>query len=91
MLQALQNPSVKKIIGDAIGGCDKQTATVLDLSAVHLYTCEEGKHRFHHSRIAGILALLIDRREGKVYIVMILQVLLPKNLSSSSLDSQILY
>lgn len=66
MLQSLQDPKVKKIISDVIGGCDKQTATVLDLSVVHLYTGEEGKHRFHHTRVAGILALLIDRREGKV-------------------------
>lgn len=62
----LQNPKVKKLIDDVVGGCSKQTATVLDLSIVHVYTCEEGKHRFHSCRIVGILVFLIDRREGKV-------------------------
>jgi len=41
------------------------------MSFVHLYTCEEGKHKFHHCRVEGILVFLIDRREGKVLNILI--------------------
>lgn len=37
------------------------------MSIVHLYTCEEGKHKFHQCKVEGILVFLIDRREGKVF------------------------
>lgn len=66
MTEILKNPKVRQIIQDVVGGCENQTATVMELTFVQIYTADEGKHKFHGSNIAGILAFLIDRREGKV-------------------------
>jgi hypothetical protein len=73
-LDKTKNPKIVKLIEDIVGGCGNETATIWGagqaLSFVQVYTADEGVHKFHGSNIAGILALLIDRREGKVLYIL---------------------
>ncbi|CAD8089734.1 unnamed protein product [Paramecium sonneborni] len=67
MTDILKNPKVRQLIYDLVGGCKNQTATILEMTIVQIYTADEGKHKFHRCNIAGILCFLIDRREGKCF------------------------
>ncbi|KAM3141398.1 hypothetical protein pb186bvf_006516 [Paramecium bursaria] len=67
MCEVLQNPQIKKLIDDLVGGCQNQTATVIDLTFAQLYAGDAGKHKFHGTNASGILCFLIDRREGKSF------------------------